>query len=164
MVYLLHRPHVRKICRVVVESGSRLQPFYPPDPWPPVIDEVRLFPALTPMMDSRLGALLESSSHLLESKKEEYANAGGNLQTLLQERLHNYYSSQGIESRTRFETLEDAQMATYPVEGSPWSRRSGRAGERDSDDVGPDIGRCRAPGRHLFRLGKPCRNQGRSSH
>jgi hypothetical protein len=64
------------------------------------------------MMDSPLSALLESSSHLLESKKDEYASAGGNLQTLLQERLHNYYSNRGIESRTRFDTLQDVQLAT----------------------------------------------------
>lgn len=65
-------------------------------------------------MDNALKALLDSSSHLLESKQkqEENVNAGGDLQNLLQQRLDNYYSSQGIEQGTPFESLGDVQLAT----------------------------------------------------
>jgi hypothetical protein len=56
--------------------------------------------------------LLESSSTLLESRKGEDASAAGDLQTLLQERLANFYSHEGLKRNSNFASLQDAQLAT----------------------------------------------------
>lgn len=66
------------------------------------------------MSDPResLVPLLESSSHLVESKKGEYASAANNLQALLEERLQQYFSSEKIERNETYATLRDVQLAT----------------------------------------------------
>ncbi|KAF6762641.1 hypothetical protein DFP72DRAFT_876446 [Ephemerocybe angulata] len=65
-----------------------------------------------PDLRDALIPLLESSSHLLESKKGEDASAASNLQSLLQERLQNYYSHEGIEPTVSISSLQGAQLAT----------------------------------------------------